>query len=77
MLLRQVILEIFFIKIIKEFSFELAEPLNKIFNTSLQEGVFPSVWKTASIIPVPKVKNPASANELRPIALTNVLGRLF
>ena len=51
------------VKIIKEFSFELTEPLTKIFNASLQEGVFPSVWKTASIIPVPKVKNPASANE--------------
>ena len=57
------------IKIIKEFSFELAEPLTKIFNASLREGVFPSVWKTASIIPVPKVKNPASANELRPHCL--------
>ena len=65
------------IKIIKEFSFELAEPLTKIFNASLQEGVFPAVWKTASIIPVPKVKNPASANELRPIALTKILGRVF
>ena len=65
------------IKIIKEFSFELAEPLTTIFNAGLQEGVFPSVRKTASIIPVPKVKNPASANELRPIALTKILGRVF
>ena len=65
------------VKIIKEFSFELAEPLNKIFNASLQDGVFPSIWKTASIIPVPKVKNPASANELRPIAVTKFLGRVF
>ena len=65
------------IKTIKEISFELAEPLTKIFNTSLQEGVFPSVWKTASIIPVSKVKNPASANELRSIALTKILGRVF
>ena len=26
---------------------------------------------------MPKIKNPASANELRPIALTKVLGRVF
>ena len=65
------------IKIIKEFSYELAEPLTKIYNASLQEGTFPSVWKTASIIPVPKVKKPVSANELRPIALTKILGRVF
>lgn len=65
------------IKLIKEFSYELAAPLSKIFNTSLRQGTFPSVWKTASIIPVPKVKKPTSANELRPIALTKILGRVF
>ena len=65
------------IKIIKEFSYELSVPLTKIFNASLQEGKFPSVWKTASIVPVPKVKKPVSANELRPIALTKILGRVF
>ena len=32
-------------KIIKEFAFELTEPLTHIFNLSLQEGIFPAKWK--------------------------------
>lgn len=65
------------IKLIKEFSFELSQPLCSIFNVCLQEGSFPSVWKTAAIIPVPKVNKPTNANQLRPIALTKILGRVF
>jgi hypothetical protein len=65
------------IKLIKEFAFEIAIPLTKIFNVCLREGVFPSVWKTAAIIPVPKVTKPKTANELRPIALTPILARVF
>ncbi len=63
-------------KIIKEFSFELVEPLSKIFYASLEVGRFSSVWKTAAIMPVSKLKNPASANELRPIALKSWVGYL-
>ncbi len=47
------------------------------FNKCLQEGVFPTVWKTAAIIPVPKVPKPQTANDLRPIALTPIFGRVF
>lgn len=65
------------IRLIKEFAFEIAIPLTSIFNACLQEGVFPSVWKTAAIIPVPKISNPQTPNELRPIALTPILGRVF
>ncbi len=40
------------IGLIKEFAFEIAIPLTTIFNKCIQEGVFPTVWKTAAIIPV-------------------------
>ena len=42
-------------KIIKKFAFELTEPLTHIFNVSLQEGVFPAIWKQSAITPIPKV----------------------
>ena len=29
-----------------------------LFNYSLQNSIFPSMWKQANIVPIPKVKNP-------------------
>ena len=36
----------------------LAGPLTAIFNSSLREGILPETWKSANIIPVPKVNPP-------------------
>ena len=42
--------------IVKEFAFELAEPITTIFNTSLRSGIVPVVWKESNIIPIPKIQ---------------------
>lgn len=42
------------------------------FNTILTSSVYPSVWKRAKIIPVPK-----STNEFRPIAILPFLSKVF
>ena len=36
-------------RIIKDFAYELAEPVCHIFNTSLSTGEFPNIWKDALI----------------------------
>ena len=41
-------------RIVKEIEYELAEPITTIFNTSLQSGIVPVVWKESNIIPIPK-----------------------
>ena len=41
-------------RIVKEIEYELAEPITTIFNTSLQSGIVPAVWKESNIIPIPK-----------------------
>jgi hypothetical protein len=41
-------------RIIKDFAYELAEPVCHIFNTSLSTGEFPNIWKDALITPIPK-----------------------
>ncbi len=41
--------------ILKEFSVILPKPLAAIFNSSLREGVLPDLWKSANILPLPKV----------------------
>ena len=42
--------------VLKEHADCLAAPLASIFNCSLREGVLPTVWKSANIIPLPKTK---------------------
>ena len=64
-------------KIIKELSFELTEPYTPIFNVSLQEGVFPAIWKQSVITPIPKVQSAKALDKLRPISLTKLFGRSF
>ena len=49
---------------VKEFAYELAEPITTIFNTSLQSGVVPVVSKVSNIIPIPKVQS-SNLNQLK------------
>ena len=54
----------------------LAGPVCAIFNASLREGHFPSLWKKANVIPVPKTRPLVSIeNDLRPISLISTLGK--
>ena len=50
---------------------QLAEPLQLLFNLSLQEGRVPVLWKTSCLVPVPKAGRPAELNDYRPVSLTS------
>ena len=64
--------------IVREFAQQLAGPVTSIFNSSLREGVLPKLWKTATDIPLPKKRPPESIeNDIRPIALTPILAKVF
>ena len=39
----------------------------EIINESMSEGIFPSIWKTSVIVPIPKIKNTFKVEEFRPI----------
>ena len=41
----------------------LAGPLTAIFNSSLREGIIPETWKSATVIPVPKVNPPNTMSD--------------
>ncbi|KAI3370887.1 hypothetical protein L3Q82_007398 [Scortum barcoo] len=68
-------------RLLKTCAAELGEPLQRIFNLSLQIGRVPTLWKTSRIIPVPKKNRPSELNDFRPVALTShlmkTLERLF
>ena len=64
--------------VLKDFSHLLAAPVAAIFNSSLREGVLPKLWKSATVIPLPKKHPPCSVqNDVRPISLTPILAKVF
>ena len=64
-------------RVIKSCKHELAKPLLKLYQASLDQCIVPSKWKTSLITPVPKIKIPLVMNDLRPVALTDVLMKCF
>ena len=61
----------------RDYAYDLAPVITKIFNTSLQNGVIPDLWKLANLLPIPKVSPLIECSQLRPISLTNIIMRLF
>lgn len=51
--------------------------LEHIINFSLQNGTFPDLWKKANIIPIPKVKQPQTCKDLRPVSILCVLSKVI
>ena len=56
------------IKIISEFSVELATPLAHIYNTCLVNAVYPNLFKSESVTPAPKKYPPEKINDLKKIS---------
>jgi hypothetical protein len=63
--------------VLKACKYQLLDVIKYIFDKSLNEMCFPSIWKMSKIIPVPKKDNPIVDNDLRPVALTSVLSKCF
>ena len=64
-------------RIIKEFPYELTEPVTKIFNTSISTGEVPILWKCYNIIPIAKVKKSLCESDTRPISVTPILSKVL
>ena len=60
-------------RLLKTCAAELGEPLQHVFNFSLQLGSVPTLWKTSCIVPVQKKTRPSELNDFRPVALTSHL----
>ena len=62
--------------ILKNHANILAGPLTAIFNSSLREGIIPDTWKSANVIPVPKVNPPNTIDkDVRPTSLTPIASK--
>lgn len=55
----------------------LARPLCIIYNRSLKECVFPTVWKEAQIVPIHKKGSKLNVEHYRPISIINIFAKIF
>ena len=64
-------------RIVKEFSCELSTPMTTIFNSILRTQEYPRQWVVEYQIPLEKVPNPSSEDELRNLAKTAFFSKVF
>ena len=55
----------------------ISEPLSLLFNRSLEEGIFPKVWKRANITPIYKKGNKELCSNYRPVSLLSCIGKVM
>lgn len=65
------------INMIKYCSPEIAKYLTHILNCCIEENYFPSNWKCAIVKPYPKVLNPESFGDLRPVSILPAVSKIF
>ena len=63
--------------VLKFCAYELYHIFCVIFNMSLAQCCIPPIWKTSVIVPVPKKTKITCMNDLRPVALTSCIMKVF
>ena len=64
-------------RVLKEFNKLFSIPISRIFNLSIERGVFPQKMKIAIVIPVHKKDDTEDCNNYRPISLLPNISKLF
>lgn len=64
-------------RILLDFFVLKPEIMAKLFNQCLITGTYPESWKCSIMVPIPKNNNPLYLNNLRPISLVPLPGKLF
>lgn len=57
--------------------FVLAHPITYIFNSSIKNGSFPSLWKSTFVYPIFKKGNRSLVSNYRPISIISILPKIF
>ena len=65
------------VKLVKEFTPELAKPVTKIYNQITQSGIYPRQWVVEHQVAIPKVTPPQKEEDLRNISGTAYLSKQY
>ena len=61
----------------REIAVEIAAPLTRLYNLSLQQGIVPRAWKQSHITPVHKGGSTDDPSHYRPIAVVSVVAKVL
>ena len=64
-------------RVLKECRAVLATPLAHLFSLCFEQGVHPSDWKTANVVPVHKRKSRTDMKNYRPVSLLSVMSKVM
>ena len=64
-------------KLLKLLKDEISEPLCELFNSSLEQGIFPSTMKLSNVIPLHKGKSHDAPENYRPISLLVTISKVL
>ena len=64
-------------RVLKELAVELALPLRRLFEKTLNDGKLPKMWKIAEVRPIFKKGKKSSPGNYRPVSLTSVVCKVF
>jgi Reverse transcriptase (RNA-dependent DNA polymerase) len=67
----------FVVELLKPIAWKVAPSLAHFFSECCRLGVIPNEWHKALLVPIPKVKDPSSIKEHRPISLLEHMRKLF
>ena len=55
----------------------IVEPLTIIFNSFINQSMFPDIWKKSNICPIHKKGDKQTINNYQPLSLLPVCGKIF
>jgi len=64
-------------RFLKEVAYEISPILTLIFRASLDQGMLPSIWKTAKVVPIFKKGNKSDPCNYRPVPLTCICCKII
>jgi Reverse transcriptase (RNA-dependent DNA polymerase)/Endonuclease-reverse transcriptase len=65
------------VKMLKLIWMVILPTLTNIVNSSMQQSYFPVSWKRAVLCPIPKIRNPKSVKDFRPISLLCTISKVL
>ena len=65
------------VKFLKPVVDQITLPIVHIINTSIDKEIFLDSWKVACVCPIPKIDNPVTVKDFRPISILPVLSKVY